>query len=125
MIIVAIVIIFLIPIWAYVGSVQESANTELSLTYAKNTADRITDMSDLIYSQGPPAKIDIRIYMPAGVEAINITNNSIRMRVRTALGVSDISSTSRATLNGTLPATEGYYKVTIEAISDYVRIKKA
>jgi len=122
MIIVATVLVFLVPIWAYVSGIQMQAEAELSLSYAKNTAEQIADTAGLVYTQGPPAKVDMRVYIPSGVEDINIINRTVVLRVRTTAGVSDVFSISIAEMNGTIPTQEGTYIVTIEAMDGFVQI---
>ena len=122
MIIVAAVLVFLIPVWTYVSGVQMQAGSELSISYARNAAEQIADTAGLVYSQGPPAKVNMRIYIPSGVEEINIIGKTIVLRVRTTAGVSDVFSISIAEMNGTLPSQEGNYLVTVEAKDGFVQI---
>lgn len=122
MIIVGIVMAFLIPVWIYSSNVQQQTNTQLAVSYAKNTVQRIADASSLVYSQGEPAKVEIMVYMPKGVEEVNITNNTIMLSIWTGPTISNVFAESLADMTGTLPTTEGRYFVKIEAISDYVNI---
>ena len=62
--IVGIVLVFVIPIWAYLITIEQQTSTELSLSYSKNAARQIADASSLVYSQGPPAKLTFQIYIP-------------------------------------------------------------
>ncbi len=122
MIIVAAVLVFLIPVWTYVSGVQMQAGSELSISYARNAAEQIADTAGLVYSQGPPAKVNMRIYIPSGVEEINIIGKTIVLRVRTTAGISDVFSISIAEMNGTIPSQEGNYLVTVEAKDGFVQI---
>ncbi len=122
MIIVAAVLVFLIPVWTYVSGVQMQAGSELSISYARNAAEQIADTAGLVYSQGPPAKVNMRIYIPPGVEEINIIGKTIVLRVRTTAGISDVFSISIAEMNGTIPSQEGNYLVTVEAKDGFVQI---
>jgi len=121
--VIAIVILgFLTPVWLYVTQAQTETSEHLSLTYAKNAVKKIVENADLVYSQRLGAKVKIGVYIPMGVESVNITGRSVIMRVRTSSGVSDIFETSMADLNGSLPATSGFHWVLIEAKGDYVQI---
>jgi len=122
MIIIGIVIAFLIPVWAYIAGVQQRTSTELSITYAKSAAENVANTANLVYSQGPPAKVNIMIFMPEGIEDVNITNNLINIKVRVGPAISNIYAESDALLNGTLPTTEGNYRISIEATDSYVQI---
>jgi uncharacterized protein (UPF0333 family) len=125
LVIVSIVLVFMIPIWAYVTSTQRDTSTELALTYAKNTANQIADVSNLVYSQGPPAKIRINVYIPYGVDNITILNSTIRFRLNVDSGITDIFAFSTAQLNGTLPKKQGYYWIEVEATDDIVQIEQS
>lgn len=125
LVIVSIVLVFMIPIWAYVTSTQRDTSIELALTYAKNTANQIADASNLVYSQGPPAKVKINVYIPYGVDNITILNNTIRFRLNVDSGITDIFAFSTAQLNGTLPKKQGYYWIEVEATDDIVQIEQS
>lgn len=122
MIIVAIVVAFILPVWAYLTSVQVQTGMELSISYARNAAAQLTDAADLVYSQGPPARINVQVYIPGNVAYINITNSTVNFGIRKPSGISHVFDVSRAQLNGTLPASEGTYWVTVEAQDSLVQI---
>ena len=122
LIIVSVIAAFIVPVWIYVSGMQRQTVTELSLSYAKNAAEKIADTANLVYSQGPPAKVNVKIYIPGGVQDINISNRTINFRVAVGDETSDVFATSMAPLNGTLPAIEGTYWVDIEASSGMVQI---
>lgn len=124
-IIVSMVLVFMIPIWTYVSTMQSQTSVELAMTYAKNTASQLADASDLVYSQGPPAKLKISVYIPNGVENATIANNTIKFTLWAAPGYSDVFAFSNAQLNGTLPSEEGYYWMYVEATDNIVQITKS
>jgi len=118
MLVVIIALGFMIPLWAYVTTVKIEAADELSLSYAKNTVDRLASTADLIYSQGPPAKVRVSIYIPDSMVDYNITNYTINLRVRYGNVISDVFAESKAKLNGTLPLTSGSYWMEIKAVDN-------
>jgi hypothetical protein len=120
--IVGIILVFVIPIWAYLITLEQATSSEFSLSYSKNAARQIADASSLVYSQGPPAKLSFQIYVPAGVENILIDNKSVVFNVSLGPAYTDVFSTSTATMNGTLQPDEGYYTVEIIAIDDRVDV---
>jgi uncharacterized protein (UPF0333 family) len=122
LVIVIIILGFLVPVWLYVSQVQNESSEQLSLTYAKNAVKKIAENADLVYSQRLGAKVRVGIYVPSGVESINITGKTVIMRIYSFSGTSDVFETSMANLNGTLPASPGFYWVLIEAKGDYVQI---
>lgn len=122
MIMAIFILMFLMPIWVYMTQVQAQAADEFRLSYAKNAVTQIAKKADLIYSQRLGAKIKMEVYIPSGVEYVNITGNEINMRVASMSGPVDVFETSIAQLQGGIPAQEGLYTVVIKAEGDYVNI---
>lgn len=125
MIIAIFVLAFMMPLWFYVAQVQSQTSDQITLSYAKNAAVQIAKRADLVYSQRMDASIKIEIYIPAGVEYINIEGNEVVMHVNSISGDTDVYSTSIAQMQGELPAAEGLYWVMIKAQGDYVNISLA
>ena len=109
----------------YVSNLQRQTGTDMYLSYAKNTANQIADTADLVYSQGSPAKVRIKVYIPKHVVSVNITGHEINFNMSYMDGYSDIFATSLAPLNGTLPSLEGTYWIEIEATDSGVDINPA
>jgi uncharacterized protein (UPF0333 family) len=122
MMIFGLAIAFAIPVWIYVASLQQSAGEELSISYAQNAVNQITSSADLVYTQGPPAKVRLSVYIPSRVDMINITNRTVNFRLLTSTGVSDVFSTSVANLTGSLPDSEGLYWIDVESMGDHVQV---
>jgi len=123
MLVVMLAMGFLVPVWIYMITVNVETDTEFSLSYAKNTVETIAYTADLVYSQGPPAKVTIQVFIPEGVESVIVTNSTISILMRYKSEFTDVFATSKATLNGTLPTISGNYQIELEAIDNYVRIK--
>ena len=125
MIIAIFILAFLTPIWIYLFQVQLQMNDEFAISYAKNAAAQIAKKSDLVYSQRMDAKVKIEVYIPRGVEEINITGNEVNIRVNSRSGYVDVFATSIAQLQGNLPTNEGLYWVSLKAEGDYVNVTLA
>ncbi|RLJ03826.1 MAG: hypothetical protein DRP18_05595 [Candidatus Aenigmatarchaeota archaeon] len=117
-----IVLGFAIPVWIYVSNLQAQTGTDMCLSYAKNTANQIADTADLVYSQGAPAKVRIKVYIPKHVVSANITGREINFNMSYMDGYTDVFATSMASLNGSLPNLEGVYWIEIEATDSGVDI---
>ncbi|MCJ7816301.1 MAG: hypothetical protein MUP55_00450 [Candidatus Aenigmarchaeota archaeon] len=122
MMVFALAIAFAIPVWVYMSSMQQSAGEELSLSYSKNAVNQITSAADLVYTQGPPAKVRLNVYIPSRVDMINITNKTVNFRILTSAGPSDVFSESVANLTGTLSNSEGTYWISVESKGNYVQV---
>jgi uncharacterized protein (UPF0333 family) len=122
MMVFALAIAFATPVWIYISSMQQSAGEELSLSYSKNAVNQITSAADLVYTQGPPAKVRLNVYIPSRVEMINITNKTVNFRILTSAGASDVFSESVANLTGNLSNSEGTYWISVESKGNYVQV---
>ena len=118
MLIVIIALVFMIPIWIYITTIKTETTSELSLTYAKNAVEKIASTADLIYSQGPPAKVQVSVFIPEGIEDYYIVNNTVNYMVLYSNSFTDVFATSRARLNGTLPTVAGNYWIEIKAVEN-------
>ena len=124
MMVFGLAIAFAIPVWIYASSFQLSAGEELSLSYAKNAVTQVTNAADLVYTQGPPAKVRLSIYIPSGVEEASITGKEVNLRVASSGNYSDIFSFSTANLSGTFPEAEGMHWISVESKGVYVQISE-
>ena len=125
-VIAIMVLMFMVPIWTYIATTQQQTSGELSLSYAKNAVKQIADSSSLVYSQGYPAKINIKVYIPDGVENITINDKIITFYVRTGSQRTEVWYTSNAPMQGsaTIPTNEGYYYLDVISQDTYVEINR-
>ncbi len=126
LVIAGMVILFMIPIWVYVVTTQQQTTYELSLSYARNAAKQIADAASLVHSQGAPAKINIKVYIPDGMVNVSINQKILTFNVNTGSQVSEVWYTSSATLQGEdqIPLNEGYYYFDIISHDTYVEINR-
>ena len=123
LIVVGMVVLFLIPVWAYMTSVNNQASHTLYISQAEVASKKIISASDLVYTQGEPAQVTVDIYFPKGIQQSDIFNNTIRLRLYgNAGGVTDVAATSLGNMSGSLPRQEGLYKFVIKAVGNYVNI---
>lgn len=123
LILVSMVLLFIVPIWAYTYSMEKYAKSDLSLTYAKNDVQKIVSAADLVYSQGPPAKVEIVVYIPPQVYNVTVVQNFVNFKMYYDSNLVDIMGESKAQLNGSVPGIEGTYTLSIEAINGNVQIQ--
>lgn len=120
--IVSLVLLFIIPIWAYSASINTQASQTISLSQAQVAVNKIASAADLAYSQGPPTKLTMNILIPRGVTSANLTGTTVVLRLYSGAGVTDVAAVSLANLSGSLPTTEGLYKFVIQANATFVNI---
>jgi len=122
LIIVSVAFMILIPTILYLNQSFIGYSDDNKLSKASETVKKIGQTADWVYSQGPPAKQTIEIFIPKDLEEISLNNKTVLFKVRTSAGVSDIFYESVAPLNGTLPSNSGYYFISLTAFQDYVNI---
>ncbi len=125
-VIAGMVMMFMIPIWVYIVTIQQQTSQELSLSYTRNAAKHIADAASLVHSQGFPAKINIKVYIPDGVTNVSIVNKTIIFHMLTGSLESEVWYTSTAELQGedNIPVNEGYYYFDIISHDTYVEINR-
>ena len=122
LIIVSVAFMILIPTILYLNQTFIGYSDDNKLSKASETVKKIGQTADWVYSQGPPAKQTIEIFIPKDLEEISLNNKTVLFKVRTSAGVSDVFYESVAPLNGTVPSNSGYYFVSLTAFQDYVNI---
>ena len=123
-VVVGLVVMFMIPLWTYMVSTQQDVGQEVSLSYAQTAAKQIADAASLVHSQGYPAKISIRVYIPAGVLNVSLAQKTVSLNITYRNLMTDVWSKSNADMNGTIPTNEGYYNFDIQSMDTYVQINK-
>ena len=126
MVIVGLVLAFIVPIWVYVATVQQQTQTELAQTYAETSLKKVANAVDLVYVQGPPAKVNTQIVIPAGISNFSVlgTNlNTLYFRIGFGSTASDVVAVTRTRVNGTIPIQEGTYTISVEANASFVQLR--
>ncbi len=117
-------------------AVSSHYSSEVRGTINTNQIDQISkeivDTAESIYYYGAPTKTTIKIYMPGGVNSVNLNSldpadptdvaYEISFKVQTRMGESDIFYLSPIPLKGSIKTSEGYQYVSVEANEGYVFI---
>ena len=122
LIIVSVALMIILPVTFYAKQSLIGYKDDTKISLAENTVKKLGESVDWVFSQGPPAKLTLEIYIPNDVNEISLDNKTILFKVKTSAGVSDVFYETVAPLNGSLPITSGYYFVSLTAYRDYVNI---
>ena len=122
MVIISVAFIILIPLIIYGNDLLRIYNDDARISITRNTVDKLGKGIDWVYSQGKPAKLSSRIFIPEGITNVSIENKTIILKIKTSGGISDIYYTTVASLNGSLPINNGYYTVSLISYGNYVNI---
>ncbi len=87
-------------------------------------ADKIISSSERIFLAGEPSRVTELVYLPAGVNSIELIENNLIFSVSTSYGVSKVSFPSDVPLdfNGGLSVDKGVKRIQLIAEADRVRI---
>lgn len=122
MLIMGIALALLIPLFTYVNTHSSNIKRDLRKNALQDSLDSITEASDMVHSQGEPAKITVDVRIPEGVRSIEINNRTIIAEFNINGEITSIVSSSDAPLQGNLPESPGGYKVVVKALENYVNI---
>ncbi|MDI6825579.1 MAG: hypothetical protein QMD36_00040 [Candidatus Aenigmarchaeota archaeon] len=122
LIMVSVALTILIPLILLVNQslMDYRDNTKISL--AKEAVRKLGENADWVFSQGPPAKVTVEVYIPEDVVSASLNNKMILYQIRTSAGVTDVYYYTVSNLTGTLPEKSGYYFVSLTSFSKYVNI---
>ncbi|MFA6048331.1 MAG: hypothetical protein WC792_00075 [Candidatus Micrarchaeia archaeon] len=121
---VELLVLFAIGIAALAIIVTSSQTALLSsedavrFSQAKSAASSLAQAADEVYSEGPGAKKQVYITVPAGTVSASVQNTSINLRVRIGGGFSDANAQTSETVIGNIPTDPGTYRLWVVATED-------
>ena len=96
----------------------------IKMNHVRNFATKIISSSESVFYSGEPSLATITVYLPSGVEDINIAGKEILFNVSTNTGLTKISFSSNVPLAGVLTKTEGVKRIRIAASAGNVTISE-
>jgi len=119
MLIMAISLAILIPLYAYMTSYSNQTRQDLKFKALEDNLESLAEAADIVYSQGYPAKMTINFYVPESAKNFSIINDRVIVMHLgyTNIGT-DIAAKSEAIVNGTIPINPGNYRVSVTAQKD-------
>jgi uncharacterized protein (UPF0333 family) len=119
----SIVIVLLLALVLFAGDMTTRNQEDLKVSNAIAVVNEIAESANIVKTQGRPSQITLdSVYIPEGVQSINITGNMILMKLRISTGTSDIFAISKATMNGSISNSMGIKRIRIRAEDNYVNI---
>lgn len=119
MLILGISLMIIIPLYAYLTSFSSQSRQDLKFKALEDNLEALAEAADIVYSQGYPAKMTIRFYVPDSVDNFTILGERVMVMGVSLGGVpTDITARTDAILNGTLPLRAGTYRVSVTAQQD-------
>jgi hypothetical protein len=122
MLIMGISLALLVPLFILVNTYTSTTKTDLNISNLEDSLDNLAEASDLVYSQGPPAKITVEVYIPEGVLYTNVTDHMFVVRLRFKGESTDVVTRTSAPVSGSLPTAQGSYKISLNAEKGFVNV---
>jgi hypothetical protein len=115
-------IAILTPIVLYIVSVQNNYSDTYKVNSAQNVVNKIAEAADSIYLQGPGSKILLTLYFPESIEETKVEDSIISIKLLIGPGITEVYQITKEPVQGSLPLTSGFHKITVENEGDYVKI---
>ena len=124
LIVVGMALLLLAPIIGVGQTAIDGLKKDSNMLIARQTMNKITEASELVFAQGPPASVTITAQIPSNINEIIFMNKIIIMKLNQYERESDIISMVNFNVTGFIPNNSGTYKINIRAIDDGVNITK-
>ena len=120
---VGFALLMIIPLTILMYEQMTNAYKDVNGNQAFLIARRITDAANSVYYLGYPSTVTLRVYMPEGIKSINITRTEIAFVMETK---SDIVSSAKVNLTGSLTSSSGskYIKIAAIELTNLVNISE-
>ncbi|MFA4946247.1 MAG: hypothetical protein WC607_01760 [Candidatus Micrarchaeia archaeon] len=102
LVIVALSLAVLLPLWFYVDTNRTQVEGQLRLGYAQQAVNRLRDAADLVYAQGPPAQIYVEVNVPPGIASASVSGRAISLFVNSQWGPNEVYAVTVANVTGSL-----------------------
>ncbi|VVB98829.1 von Willebrand factor type A domain protein [uncultured archaeon] len=94
------------------------SNDSIRIAQAKNAVETLAKSADYVNSLGAGSKETVSVFLPKGVGAIDVFNNTVHMRVALSSGDSDVYAKGNGKLVGKVDPVPGEQRVPITALPD-------
>lgn len=103
---------------------SDKIKDRVRLNQVENFAIQLLNSAESVFFAGEPSKTTVSLYLPDGVEDINIIQDYLVITTRTSSGDNVREFKSRVPINGSISAGEGIKKLTLEAKEDHLEIRQ-
>ncbi|MCK4968627.1 MAG: hypothetical protein KAS12_06230 [Candidatus Aenigmarchaeota archaeon] len=124
LIVVGTALLLLAPIIVVGQNAVDGLKKDSDMLITRQTLNKITEASELVFAQGPPASVTLTAQIPTNINEIIFEKNMIIMKLNVYERESDIISIMDFNVTGLLPKIPGTYKINIRAIDNGVNITK-
>lgn len=101
---------------------SDKIKDRIRLNQIDNFGTKLVSFSEEVFFSGEPSKTTINLYLPEGVESIEIDQNYIIITTRTSSGENKRAYKSKVPIQGIINSGQGIKKISLEAKEDYLLI---
>lgn len=110
-------------LWIYSGTNVQDTRWDLQLAYARSSVNKITEVSDVAFVQGPPSQFFIYPTFPDNIRNIYISENTITLELLWKDDIlRNVSSTTFANITGNVSTAAGQHRILVKAYQNYVDV---
>jgi len=127
LILFSFVLLTLLPVIATLYNYSSHSQERLAVEQAEQTAKRIADAANTVYSLGYPSQIIRQVYVPSKIVTATVSKREIVFTVQGSSGNVEVVESTMVEVSGTLPTVQGTYRMNVsttaegDVIIDYVR----
>jgi len=129
----SLVLIILSFLTYYAQDMTERNREEIIMSNAVIAVNKITEASDIVYTQGGGSAMTFSVYIPDKVYSIEFSNKMMIMRINISSGSSDIFATSKAPFccnitncaQSCISTDSGTKRIKVKAEGSYVNITQS
>jgi len=124
MIIVGFVTFAVISILTMAVFYSDQIKDKIKTNQAENFAIQLINSAESVFFAGEPSKVTVNLYLPEGIDSVQIdsTSNYVIITQQVSSGENKNAYKSRVPIQGTISATQGIRRLTLEAFDDYLLI---
>ncbi|MFH1106794.1 MAG: hypothetical protein V1787_02765 [Candidatus Micrarchaeota archaeon] len=115
-------LLIVVPLWFFVNDSVGKTRQELQFSYAKVAVNKIRDAADVVYIQGPPARIYMELQFPDNIHSATVGGREILIRMPTPSGFTDVYSVTIGDVQGSLPTRAGLVRILVKSEGNYVNV---
>ena len=126
LIIVSFITFIVIGILSIALVYSSSINSQIRITQMNNFANKIISTSESVFYAGEPSKTTILVYIPEGLESIDINEdeNLLIISLQSPSGTITSAFSSNVDISGSLVSSPGVKKIEVKAESDKIVISQ-
>ena len=123
-ILTGIVLAIIIPLMVVFYNQSEDITLQVKSQQVRKIGEKIIDTAESVSYLGEPSRIQLKVYIPEGINAVSVVDKGIIFTIDTKLGENQVIVPSDVNMSGSIPITPGYHTISIENRDNYIFVSK-